>query len=63
MFNLLPPPRSLIIVITLSFLLPLASQAMAVDSSCISCHTDEELLIENLAPPTHKKSAKQAGAG
>lgn len=40
-----------------------AGNAGAEDSSCVVCHTDEDLLLENLAPAAEKKSALQAGAG
>lgn len=33
------------------------------DESCITCHTDEDLLEENLAEVKTKKSAMQAGSG
>lgn len=33
------------------------------DDSCITCHTDEDLLEENLAENKKKKSAMQAGSG
>ena len=32
-------------------------------SSCVSCHTQENLLIKNLAPKEEKKSALTSGAG
>jgi len=41
----------------------LSSQALAEDSSCIVCHTDIDLLEENLAESGDKKSALQAGSG
>ena len=31
--------------------------------TCITCHTDEDLLEENLAEVKTKKSAMQAGSG
>ncbi len=31
--------------------------------TCITCHTDEDLLEENLAEDKTKKSAMQAGSG
>lgn len=44
------------------FSLVLASSAYG-DDTCITCHTDEELLEENLAEVKTKKSAMQAGSG
>ena len=32
-------------------------------SSCVSCHTQENLLIKNLSPKEEKKSALTSGAG
>ena len=32
-------------------------------SSCVSCHTKENLLKKNLAPKAEKKSALTSGAG
>ena len=32
-------------------------------SSCVSCHTNENLLQKNLAPKVEKKSALTSGAG
>jgi hypothetical protein len=32
-------------------------------SSCVSCHTKENLLEKNLAPKEEKKSALTSGAG
>ena len=44
------------------FCLLLSTSAFG-DDSCITCHTDEDLLEENLAEDTTKKSAMQAGSG
>ncbi len=33
------------------------------DSSCVTCHTDEDMLEENLAVAKGAKSAMQSGAG
>lgn len=38
-------------------------QAWADDSTCIVCHTDIDLLEENLGDTKKKKSALQAGSG
>ncbi len=35
----------------------------ADDSGCVVCHTDIDLLEENLGEQTKKKSALQSGAG
>ena len=40
-----------------------SGKAAADDSSCIVCHTDIELLEENLGEGGKKKSALQTGAG
>jgi hypothetical protein len=37
--------------------------AQAAESGCITCHTDKEMLQNNLAPQKGKKSAMQSGAG
>ncbi len=41
----------------------LSSQAFAEESSCIVCHTDIDLLEENLGEGGKEKSALQAGSG
>ena len=41
----------------------LSSTAFADESSCIVCHTDIDLLEENLGDGGKKKSALQAGSG
>lgn len=42
----------------------LASPVLAEEqSSCITCHLDEEMLLKNLSPVKAKKSAMQSGAG
>jgi nitrate/TMAO reductase-like tetraheme cytochrome c subunit len=35
----------------------------SAQSSCVSCHTKENLLKKNLAPKEEKKSALTSGAG
>jgi hypothetical protein len=40
-----------------------AGKTYAADSSCIQCHTDEDMLEENLAVVATKGSAMQSGAG
>jgi len=37
--------------------------AAADDSGCVSCHTDQEMLKNNIAAQKGKKSAMQSGAG
>ena len=32
-------------------------------SSCVTCHTDEKMITENLSQDESKKSALQAGTG
>ena len=44
-------------------LLLLCSATYGDDSSCIVCHTDIDLLEENLGEGGKKKSALQAGSG
>ncbi|NNK96509.1 MAG: hypothetical protein HKP41_19355 [Desulfobacterales bacterium] len=51
----------LFVALTLS--LVVSSQSRADESSCITCHTDEGLLAENLGTVDKKKSALQAGSG
>lgn len=50
-------PFALAVVCCLS----LSGQVMA--STCVDCHTDEKLLLENLAQTKPTKSALQSGAG
>ena len=40
----------------------LCSQALAA-STCVTCHTDEDMLEETVTKVKAVKSAKQAGAG
>ena len=47
------------ICISFSFGLP----DLLAQSSCVSCHTQENLLKKNLAPKVEKKSALTSGAG
>jgi hypothetical protein len=47
----------------LALTLFLSSQALADESSCIVCHTDIDLLEENLGDDGKKNSALQAGSG
>ncbi|THB73176.1 MAG: hypothetical protein D6B25_15525 [Desulfobulbaceae bacterium] len=49
-------------VIFLLFLV-FSKNALSDDSSCIVCHTDIDLLEENLGKTKTKKSALQAGSG
>ena len=37
--------------------------AVLAESSCVTCHTDEEMLTKNLSKMEEKKSAMQSGAG
>ncbi len=41
----------------------LASTSAFAEDSCIVCHTDEDLLEDNLADTQKKTSAMQAGSG
>lgn len=50
-------------ILALALALLLSSQAFADDSSCIVCHTDIDLLEENLGDDGKMKSALQAGSG
>ena len=47
----------------LALALLLSNKAIADESSCIVCHTDIDLLEENLGDDGKKKSALQAGSG
>jgi len=44
-------------------LLGMTGVTFAAQSSCVTCHTDEDMLEENLAVVKKKKSAMQSGAG
>lgn len=41
----------------------LLSTSAFADDTCIVCHTDEDLLEDNLADTKKKTSAMQAGSG
>ncbi len=47
----------------LALALLLSNQALADESSCIVCHTDIDLLEENLGDGGKTKSPLQAGSG
>lgn len=49
--------------LTLALLTFPGDQARADDSTCITCHTDIDLLEDNLGETKKKKSALQAGSG
>ena len=49
------------LILCISFLLS-GTDSLA-QSSCVSCHTNENTLKENLAPKEEKKSALTSGAG
>ena len=38
-------------------------QICLADSSCVTCHTDEDMIIDNLAKIKEKKSALTSGSG
>ena len=57
------PRLSLICTLLFMMVLLFAIPVSADDSGCVVCHTDEDLLLENLGEQTQKKSALQAGAG
>ena len=40
-----------------------AGSSMAATSSCVQCHTDEDMLVENLSQVKKKGSAMTSGAG
>lgn len=40
-----------------------ATSSMAVTSSCVQCHTDEDMLEENLSKVKKKGSKMTSGAG
>jgi len=54
-----------IVLAVIAVLLPgsfLAGDSFAA-SSCVTCHTDEKMITENLSKGESKKSALQAGTG
>ena len=57
--------RPCIMAACLAFTLVLSpgNRARADDSTCITCHTDIDLLEDNLGESKKKKSALQAGSG
>ncbi len=58
------PARSILAPVIFAGLLCLLLSGNAFgDDSCITCHTDEDLLEENLAEVKTKTSAMQAGSG
>jgi hypothetical protein len=52
-------PTALAICISFSLALP----DLLAQSSCVSCHTQENMLKKNLAPKKEQKSAMTSGAG
>lgn len=52
-----------LLFVALALSMVLSSQSRADESSCITCHTDEDLLTENLGTEDTKKSPLQAGGG
>jgi hypothetical protein len=50
-----------LLTLCISFTLGLTD--ILAQSSCVSCHTKENLLEKNLAPKEEKKSALTSGAG
>ena len=56
-------PSTRLAVLCALLLLFFVIPAAADESGCVVCHTDEDLLTENLGEQTQKKSALQAGAG
>lgn len=55
--------KACVTVISGGLLLGLTGGAFAGQSSCVTCHTDEDMLEDNLAVVKKKKSAMQSGAG
>ena len=55
--------KRLVAATLITLALFISSQVWADDSSCIVCHTDIDLLEENLGEGGKKKSPLQAGAG
>ena len=53
-------PRALLLA---AFIFLMGEGSASGDDSCITCHTDEDLLKENLAATQNKTSALQAGSG
>lgn len=52
-----------VLLLLFTFTLLTAGSLHSEESSCIACHTDEDLLEENLGKEEKKKSALQAGSG
>ena len=50
-------------VLTLCIPFLLGQTDLAAQSSCVSCHTKENMLKKNLSPKEEKKSALTSGAG
>lgn len=51
-------------VIVLSFAITfLISSSAWAENSCVNCHTDEDMLTQNLGKSEKKKSTMQAGPG
>ncbi len=59
------PSRILVFMtfFTLCISFTLGLTDLSAQSSCVSCHTQENLLKKNLAPKVEKKSALTSGAG
>jgi len=54
---------ALLAVWFLAVVLLTCAKVHAADSTCITCHTDEMLLKDNLKQAASQKSALQAGSG
>jgi hypothetical protein len=50
-------------LITFCIFFSLGLTDLFAESSCVSCHTKENLLKKNLAPKEDKKSSLTSGAG
>ena len=61
--QLQPPFRTLLTPLFCAAHFCLLLSTNVYGDTCITCHTDEDLLEENLAEVKTKKSAMQAGSG
>ncbi|GAB4339948.1 MAG: hypothetical protein Kow0089_13260 [Desulfobulbaceae bacterium] len=57
------PGRGVPLVLAGAAVLFWSAFASAGDSSCVRCHLDEDMLVDNLKVVKAKKSAMQSGAG
>lgn len=62
-FGVCPGGSITVCSIVFIFMLMCHSAAVGAGDSCVTCHTDEEMLINNLGKDVKQKSSLQSGPG